>query len=288
MIMKTVFLIINYNDALTSEKLIENIKDYPSIDLITVLDNKSSDNSFSYLYDKYHGEHIHVIQSEGNKGYAYAINYGCNYVTTLLGDCNLIVSNSDIEIDNNDSIDKLLKTKKQYNSAITAPVIREHTGFSKGMKTPTPVQDAILNMIYIHRFFTKKYLEYNDEFYKDKEMVEVDTVLGCFFLIDTKALKDVGYFDEHTFLYYEEHIIGKKLKTKNYKVIVDLGIEVFHNHSVSIDKSLNRLGKLKQLKKSQYYFQTQYNHANVFERFLLNFTRGFSYMIFKIVYSIKS
>ena len=286
--MKKVFLVINYNDATTTEKLIENIKDYPSIDLIIVLDNKSSDDSFAYLYNKYYSEDIHVIQSEANKGYAYAINYGCNYATALFGDCNLIVSNSDIEIGTDNVVSGLVESKKQYNAAIVAPIIREHTGFSKGIKTPTPSQDAILNMIYIHRFFTKKYLVYNDKLYKDKNVVEVDTVLGCFFLIDTRALKDVGYFDEHTFLYYEEHIIGKKLKGKNYKVIVDLNVEVFHNHSVSIDKSLNRLGKLKQLKKSQYYFQTQYNHANILEKFLLNFTRGFSYIIFKVVYSIKS
>lgn len=286
--MKTVFLIINYNDMKTSEHLIENVKDYQNIDLLLVLDNQSSDSSFSYLYKKYHnGKRVHVIQSEANKGYAYAINFGCSYILSLMNECNLIVSNSDIEIQSNDVIYELLKAKENSNAAMIAPLIRESDGYSKGMKTPTPVQDALMNMVYIHRFFAKKYLQYDDGFYKDRDLVAVDTVLGCFFMIDTNALRDVGFFDEHTFLYYEEYIIGKKLKEKEYKVVVDMNVEVFHNHSVSIDKNLNRLNKWKQLKKSQYYFQTIYNKANLIERFLLNTTRSINYVLFKIIYSIK-
>ncbi len=98
-------------------------------------------------------------------------------------------------------------------------------------------------------------------------------------MIDSKHLEEVGFFDENTFLYYEENIIAKKLKDKDLKTYIDCNACVIHNHSVSINKSLNRLNKYVQLKKSQYYFQTVYNHANIFERFLLKLTYYMSYGI---------
>ena len=41
--MKTGYLIVNYNDYESTKKLIDNIKDYKSIDKILVVDNKSKE-----------------------------------------------------------------------------------------------------------------------------------------------------------------------------------------------------------------------------------------------------
>ena len=286
--MKTVFIIINYNDAQTAEQLIDNIKDYQNLDLIVVLDNKSSDNSFEYLYQKYHSERIHVIQSEANKGYAYAMNYGSRYAQTIFGHCNVILSNPDIEIDDESMIDSLLLCKAQNHAAIVAPVVREREGISRGWLIPTPIKDTLLNIVYIHWYLRPILIGYKDSYYENRQAVPVEAVLGCFFLIDTLSLEKVDYFDEHTFLYYEEDIIAKKLKNAGLSVYLDCTTSIFHNHSVSIDKSLKKLKKYQQLKKSQYYFQTTYNHANWVERFLLKSTYGVTYFIFKIIYSIQS
>ena len=42
-------MIINYNDAKTTEKLLNNVKDYKSISKIIVVDNHSSDDSYQVL-----------------------------------------------------------------------------------------------------------------------------------------------------------------------------------------------------------------------------------------------
>lgn len=286
--MKTVFIIINYNDAKTTEDLIHNIKDYPNLDLIVLLDNKSSDDSFDYLYKNYHSERIHVIQSEANKGYAYAMNYGSHYAQSIFGHCNVILSNPDVEIDDVAVIDSLLVCKAQNQAAIVAPVIREREGLSRGWRIPTPIKDSLLNIVYIHWHLRPILIGYKDSYYENQRSVPVEAVLGCFFIIDTLSLEKVDYFDEKTFLYYEEDIIAKKLKNAGLSVYLDCTTSIFHNHSVSIDKSLKKLKKFQQLKKSQYYFQTTYNHANLIERFLLKATYSMSYFIFKIIYSIQS
>ena len=47
--MKLVYMIINYNDASSVLDLWNQIKDYTSIDEVLVVDNHSSDDSFSVL-----------------------------------------------------------------------------------------------------------------------------------------------------------------------------------------------------------------------------------------------
>ena len=47
--MKLVYMIINYNDASSVLDLWNQIKDYTSIDEVLVVDNRSSDDSFSVL-----------------------------------------------------------------------------------------------------------------------------------------------------------------------------------------------------------------------------------------------
>ena len=65
----------------------------------------------------------------------------------------------------------------------------------------------------------------------------------------------MGYFDEGVFLYYEENIMGIKTKKLGKNIIVCNNVDVIHDHSVSIDKSLKRIKKYDILKTSQEYFE---------------------------------
>ena len=83
-------------------------------------------------------------------------------------------------------------------------------------------------------------------------------------------------------MYYEENVIAKKIQKINKKVLINTQVEVFHNHSVTIDKNINHIKKYKELKKSQIYFQKYYNHANWFELFLLKITNKMTLLILYI------
>lgn len=275
--MKTGFLIINYNDFETTAKLLDNIKNYQILDKIVIVDNKSTDDSYNKLYNKYHSSHISVIQNVSNKGYASGINFGSKYLIDILGDCNIIVSNSDIIVYSELDIKALVNSKPE-GCAIIAPIIKEHEGYSRGWKIPSPFKDCILNIAYIHNWLRPKLLFYKEVHYY-KKIVEVEAVSGCFFLIDSKSLKQVNYFDENTFLYYEENIISKKMQEIKKKIMINTEVEVFHNHSVTIDKSINHMNKYKELKRSQYYFQKEYNRANIIHQILLKITSKISYYL---------
>ena len=279
--MKTAFLIVNYNDAETTIELLENIRNFKALDLIVVIDNASTNDSYLVLKKKFENKKIHILEAKSNNGYAAGINYGSKYIIDLLGNCNIIVSNPDIVIYKEEDILNMI-SKKADDIGIIAPIIKEHTGLNRGWRIPTPLQDAILNIVYFHRFLRPILLFYKEDHY-NLPLAEVEAVSGCFFLIESKCLQQVNYFDENVFLYYEENIIGKKMQTLNKKVVIDTETEVFHNHSVTIDKTINHKNKYKELKKSQYYFQTVYNNANFLEKLLLKLTDFASYFVISIL-----
>lgn len=263
--MKVGFLIVNYNDSETTIKLLNNIKDYKILDKIIVVDNCSNDNSYEIL-KKYKNKKIEIILNKENKGYGSGINFGSKHLISLFKECFIIVSNPDIEIENETVIQKLINSFDS-NTAIVAPIVKEHEGLNRGWKIPTPIKDSILNLPVIHNFLRSKLLGYKKNYYNG--IVNVEVVSGSFFIINSNDLKEAGYFDELVFLYYEENIISKKI---NSKIKINTETAVFHNHSVSIDKSVSYIKKYKLLKKSQIYFHKKYNGANKFELGLLHLT----------------
>lgn len=278
--MKTGFVIVNYNDYETTLKLMKNIQNYSILNQIVIVDNCSIDNSYQQLL-KLQNDKIKVIKSEENKGYAAGLNVGAKYLIDKYQECNIIFSNADIVIDEEEDLKKILEILDSNETyGLVAPVIREHEGLNRGWKIPTPLQDAALNILWIHKYLRPKLLFYKDSEYHDETLV--DAVSGCFFCMKSSCLKDVGYFDENTFLYYEENIISKKLQNKSYKVVLINKVSVFHNHAVTIDKNIHSIKKFKILKKSQLYFQKQYNHANPIELFLLVLTSKMSLFVLQI------
>ena len=283
--MKTGIIIVNYNDFTSTEKLINNIKDYRVIDKIVVVDNHSSDDSPQKL-KKLKLPKLKVIVNEENKGYSYAINTGAKYLIDEYKECNIIISNADVIIEKEEDIETLIKLLHRKNVGIVAPTILERGTKNRGWKNPTPKQEIILNIAYIHRFFRKKYLYYDDDYYQGDFSI-VDVLSGCFFLIQSKTLQAVNYLDDHVFLYYEENILAKKLQVKKKINLISNKVTIIHNHSVTIDKSLKRIKKYKAQKKSQYYFEVEYNNASLLERMLLKLTAWLSQIILSIGYFIQ-
>ena len=266
---KLVFIIINYNDYKTTKRLLDNIKDYKVIDKIYVVDNHSTDDSYEKL-KKLKIKRYEVIESLSNNGFASALNIGAKKAIEEFSNVDIIFSNSDIIINSNDNLEELKNTLDEREIGLVGPVIFQQGTLNRGWKIPRPIDEVLSNLPIIGKRFNKK-LYYNDSHYKGKSS-EVEAISFCFFLIKSEVLKKIGFFDDNTFLYYEENIMASKLKHTRYKILVNNNVTIIHDHSVSIDKSINYINKYKILKKSQMYFETTYNHANSLEKFLLKLT----------------
>ena len=265
----TGLVVVNYNDYKNTISFIDSIKEYKVVKHIVIVDNCSTDDSFSMLQgicdDK-----ISLIKNVSNKGYGSGINLGSKYLMDNYNVDNIIVSNTDIIINSEDDLIKMINYLSD-DVALVGPNVLENGGVNRGWKIPSPFVDSLLNIPYIHRFLRKKLLFYKNSEYCS-ESTQVEALSGCFFIMSANALKNVDYYDENIFLYYEENVIGVKLKKMGYKSLIINGASVIHNHSVTIDNSMNRVKKYKALKKSQKYFHKYYNNASCIGMILLHFT----------------
>lgn len=263
--MKNGIVILNYNDSENTSLLFEDIKNYKILDAIVVVDNKSTDNSLEKL-KKYENQKIKIVEAEENKGYAAGNNVGIKYLIEHFAVDNIIVSNPDIIV-SEENIKKLVGELKNPDISVIAPNIKEPLGISRGWKLPTFASELVANIPFFRRY-EMSLLSYSDKEYKNV-LTQVDVVKGCFFIIKKEAIESIGLFDENTFLYYEEIIMGKKLKDKGYKTYVDNQVTVIHALSQSVDKSVNRINKFKMLKRSQYYYERYINEMNIFKLLIL-------------------
>ena len=275
--MKTAIIILNYNDLETTKNMLNLIKDYKILDLIVIVDNKSLDNSYQEL-KKFENSKIKVLETDKNLGYAYGNNYGLNYLENKNIN-NVIISNPDVLV-KEEVIIKLIKDLDSNDITLVAPVVSENGNLSKGWKLPHFKEDLISNINYFHKY-SKKLLSYKEQYY-NKELVKVEVVHGCFFAIKYDKFKEINFFDPNTFLYYEENILGSKLKSIGLNSYVDTTVSVKHNLSVSVNKSLNSLKKYKILKTSQIYYEKKYNNLNIIGIIILRIFYYISYFISKI------
>lgn len=266
---KLVFIIINYNDYKTTKRLLDNIKDYKVIDKIYVVDNHSTDDSYENL-KKLNIKRYEVIETPSNKGFAYALNIGAKKAIDDLGNVDIIFSNSDIIINSNEDLEDLKKTLDKRLVGLVGPVVVQNGKLNRGWHLPSPKNEILSNLPGIGKRFNKK-IYYDDSYYKG-DSSEVEVISFCFFLIKSEVLKEINYFDDNTFLYYEENITASKLKRTQYKTLINNNVTIIHDHSVSVDKNISYINKYKILKQSQLYFETNYNNANSIEKFLLKVT----------------
>ena len=264
-------VIVNYNDYETTKRLLDNIKDYKCLEEIVIVDNNSTDDSFEKLKE-FESNRITIIKNS-SRHFSSGLNVGAKCLIKKVGECNIIFSNSDIIIKGEEDLKKL-SSNSNKDVVVVGPTVEEHGEINRGWPLPTTNQEILFNIPLLSRYFKKKYLTYKEDPYKTDTSI-VDVVSGCFFLVDSTFLEENDYFDENTFLYYEEQIFAKKVKNAGKKECIDNRVTIIHDHSVTIDKTLNRLKKQKTLKQSQRYFCKKYLKANAIQMALLSITDYF-------------
>lgn len=265
------FVIVNYNDYTNTKRLFYNIKDYKCINYIVIVDNNSTDESYKKLKE-FESNRIAIIKNS-SRHFSSGLNVGAKYLIKKVGECNIIFSNSDIIIKEEEDLQKLSSNIKK-DIVVVGPTVNEHGILNRGWQMPTVNQEILFNIPLLSRYFKKKFLLYDEKVYNNDATI-VDVVSGCFFMVDSNFLSENNYFDETTFLYYEEQIFAKKVKEQEKKELINNKVIIIHDHSVSVDKSIKRIEKHKILKKSQRYFAKRYLKANIIQMALLYITDYF-------------
>lgn len=257
--MKCVCIVLNYNDATTVIEFANKVKQYRSVDKIVIVDNNSTDNSYSTLKSKYVKEDkIVVIKTDVNKGYGYGNNFGLKYAKEKYHNQYTLISNPDV-IFSDSMLEELLAVIQKKQVAVVSGVqtTTDKTPIAdKAWKVPTAFEYIFANTRLGHWLnLTSRYP--NDYF--DTELSTVDCVPGAMLLVDTDAFLDVGGYDERMFLYGEETTLGFKLKQKGYVSLLANNAQYVHIGSTSTSKSLtSKAAKQQKIYQSRLFFLKHY------------------------------
>ena len=178
-------VVLNYNDYKTTTDFVLRVKEMKSIDLIVVVDNYSTDDSFHQLLSL-ESEKVHVIQSSKNGGYGYGNNVGIEYLKGKVD--YILIANPDVEFE--ESVVLKMVHAFDLDTAIVAPLTLQPDKtrqLPEAWMVPTLkdyflFSSKVLNKKLRPMWYSKDYLE--------KGIVEVDCVQGSFFMIKEEVLPD--------------------------------------------------------------------------------------------------
>ena len=247
--MKTAIVILNYNSKEDTIKYVNTIKNYKVIDTIVVVDNNSTNQNEFYELEKLKDDNIFVIKSDKNGGYSYGNNYGLKFLDSLNENYDYVaISNPDVEVEEK-AFEKCFKELKENEKvAVSAPMMVDKNGIHirrSSWKIRKPKIDMInstrLTEALFYKWFKKG--EYSEEDFKNFKL-EVECVSGAFFTIKFNVFKEIGFFDENVFLFYEEDILAHKLQKLGLKEISINDVTFKHFESNTISKVFSYYNKI--------------------------------------------
>lgn len=239
--MVTACIILNYNNAMTTIRLAEAVKDYPSLDCLVLVDNCSTDDSFEVL-SELRSDRIHVIRTERNGGYGYGNNRGVEYANSVLGAEFAVIANPDVEF-TNECINLLFEElQKDIDCGVIAPVSLDPKGnLSRNVawKQLPAFFEVLGSSVLINRLIRHRSSYSNEYLFGTGGSKEVDIVPGSLLAINIEHFIRSGMYDEEVFLFCEEKILAWRLRNigKTTKLCVD--VRYVHRHSETINKNIS-------------------------------------------------
>jgi len=223
-------VILNYKNFNDTINCIKSVLDY-NIQVsyrIIVVDNNSNNDSLQSIYSHFKDvivttfwesnsrkdSKLILVQNHLNTGYAAGNNIGLK-IGYELGSKYLMVLNNDILFINN-AVDSLIEELNNLKDALCiGPILLKGNGsYDYNCAKRRPRYSDFFILSYFGRWL--KTPKWNRDYYylKGKSVTDktipIDIISGSCMLFKTEVFYNVGFFDEATFLYYEEAILCEK------------------------------------------------------------------------------
>lgn len=262
-------LVLNYNDAPTTIRFVNSVKDFSCVRYILVVDNHSTDESRTVL-KKIQNEKIIVVDSGKNGGYGFGNNYGIKLLQSEYNSEYILLSNPDVVVEESVLVELEIFLRNNNEYAIAAPFMLDTKGekqFNTAFRIPSKWEYIFSIDLLISKLKGSFYYKNIEK--ETSEVIDVGAVTGSMFFMRVKDITECEMYDENVFLYCEELILGKRLASIGKKIALLTRISFVHNHSVSISKTYKTLfSKQRLLMQSKMYVIKHYYDANLFDYFI--------------------
>lgn len=276
----TGFVILNYNTWEESKQCIVSVFESNLNDdyRIYLVDNGSSVLPCEEIQILLSHEKVEYVANKSNVGYARGNNIGIEYA--LDDGCDsIVVSNSDVVFCANSVSIMRDYIHNNPETGIVGPRILNGKNIVQrsNMLIKTGLKQKYLFRTFLHRFLQSYNKEYRGS-YSGTSPVLVHAVSGCCFMISRNCARALSpVFDENTFLYEEELILGFRMEKVGFKTVYLPESVVFHYHGSS-SKNVKAFA-FTEFVKSEIYYCKSYLKANVFKVLPLYLIRLSSYIV---------
>lgn len=230
-------VIVNYNVCELLRRCLASVQEsqgHLSIQ-ICVVDNASTDHSVEMVRAEFPS--VHLIANDVNVGYPAGNNQGLK----LLGVDHesaeqrpryCLLLNPDTEVPA-DGFARLLDYLDRHEDiGVIGPKVILPDGtldLACRRSFPTP-EVSSYRMLGLSRAFprSKRFGRYNMTYLDENEIAEVDSVVGAFMMVRTKAVNEVGLMDERFWMYGEDLDWAKRIKDCGWQVVYYPPVEVLH------------------------------------------------------------
>lgn len=223
-------VIVSYNNqeilfpCLESLRLTKGLKIY-------VVDNISSKEFLSKLKKKF--PEIELMHNDENVGFSRANNQALRLVKTPY----TLVLNSDTTMPLETipaMVDYMEKHPKVGMAGCRVELFNGKLDKACRRSFPTPWV-SFTRYAYLDKIFPKSKLfaSYNMTYLPEDETYEVDSLVGAFMMVRTKAMQQVGYFDEDYFMYGEDIDWCYRFWQKGWKIMYHPSVKVIHYKGAS-------------------------------------------------------
>lgn len=286
--MEVLYLILNYKTfnetILLTKELLSSLKQNQHI---IIVDNDSPNDSYLEISECFKfTENVEVLLSPENGGYAKGNNYGLRYAEKYNPEYVCIINN-DVHF-TAETINHLCEWyEKLPNVAVIAPkqiLPGEREATFSSLDVPTLRSD----LSWYNPFSSKRhsYTE-NTEI---EGVNEVGIIPGAFLFTKYSIFKEMGFFDESTFLFCEERFTAKKAQLAGLKNYIILSERYIHDHSVTIKNEASEKKQRKMILEGRLLYHKKYSKHPTLACVLLKVCYSFNEMylsIYSIVRKIK-
>lgn len=252
-------VIVNYHDAPATERLVRKIHDYPCLEHIVVVDNRSTDGSYERL-QALRDEKVAVIRGEKNGGYGYGNNLGARYATEVNQATHVLIANPDVEFTNRcvARLASLFRNRPELGAASAVMEDLQCTGLGRGWRLHG-FWGELLWMGPICRRLFGRLIQYPNGYFEGRKGVYVDVVHGSMLMVEGKAFWKCGGYDEGIFLYQEEATLAQRMKAHGYRTALLLTETFVHQHRAGVGASYEEQSRRQKLRQeSVMYYMKHY------------------------------
>ena len=282
-------IVLNFNNYDDSIKIIRDLQNQQNVNLkILVVDNCSTDDSFSKLKKDLSDSMVSIIQSEKNGGYAYGNNFGLKYIQKE-DPKYVAILNPDIRINNKKLFEELISEYSILKDpGFIAPASLDELGEINSYcakKNPLFVHEILTSFMFLSNYLGRI------NSYKNKiagSNWEVEILSGSFLFTSYNFFKKISFFDEGTFLFCEERIIYEKLKKFDKKNYLITKLNINHCASSTISTEYTGIEQIKIFHNSLLYYVSNYHNYGNLKAIILRPFLKFKELQFSIFLSFKA